>query len=205
VDSEEEECSLPHFCSPVSLVTRQHERIYFSCSGGDETNDPRKGPLETLRSELPATVGTSLARQWILCGAECYRGGTKAGSMEGFLRHVEENCLTVCGLPFKRMDKKARKQFFNSRRQLLLQALESEADPAACLDYAVMLLYQLLKNHVVFGSHLRGPVLRLLQHEKKVTDEVSAALQSLADQIASGEPVEPGLLGKVKAYALLKK
>jgi hypothetical protein len=205
VDGTKDEYALPHFCSPISLVTRQYARIFFSCSNGDEMSDTKKGPLETLRAQLPTTVGTSLARQWILCGAECYRGGTKAGSLEGFLRHVEENCLTVCGVPFKRMDKKAKKQFFNSRRQLLVQALESETDAGACLDYAVMLLYQLFKNHIVFGSHLRGPILYLLKHEKKMTDEVSAALQSLVDQIVSGDTVELELIMKVKAYALSKK
>jgi E3 UFM1-protein ligase 1 len=206
-DMDDAESTLPHFCSPVSLSARQFARVCLSCPSDDVNADgvPKGAPLDKLRSSLPPTVGIALARQWILCGAESHQGGTKAGSMEGFLSHVEENCLTICGLPFKRLDKKAKKQFLNSRRQQLVQALEAEIDPVACLEYAVMLLVQLVKNHVVFGSHLRGSVLLLLTKEKKISEEVSGALLKLAEQVAGGGDVDPDLVEQVKSHALGKK
>jgi hypothetical protein len=198
------EATLVHYCSPVNLVTRQYPPVFLSSTAHDADDPKQQGPLAQLRSMLPSTVGTALARQWILCGAECYQGGAKPGSLEGFLAHIEENTLTICGLPFKRLDKKAKKQFLNTRRQHLVQALENETDPSACLDYAVMLLFQLVKNHVVFGSLLKGPVLHLLAKEKKIADDVSATLQSFADHLAKGEPIDSEMVERIKACSLRK-
>jgi E3 UFM1-protein ligase 1 len=86
------ESTLPHCCSPVSLSSRYYPRAFLSCPSEDASavRVPKASPLDKLRSLLPPTVGIALARQWILCGAESYQGGTKAGSMEVFLSHVEE-------------------------------------------------------------------------------------------------------------------
>jgi hypothetical protein len=83
--------------------------------------------------------------------------------------------------------------------------LEAETDPVACLEYAVMLLLQLVKNHVVFGSHLRGSILLLLTKEKKISEDVSGALWKLAEHVASGDDVDPDLVDLVKSHALGKK
>jgi hypothetical protein len=44
-----------------------------------------------------------------------------------------------------------------------------------------------------------------LTGEKKITDEVSATLRELGEQVANERPVDPELLRTVKAYALGKK
>lgn len=213
-DDDKEFDMLPHYCLPVSIATRRYPPIFLSChqddgvdDGGDgdgDSNEKKKGPLPMLRDMLPVTVGTALARQWILLGGECYEGGYKPGDLDGFLKHAEENALTICGLPFKKLDKKAKKQFLNSRRQLLLQMLEEETNPGAVLDLCVMLLFQLVKNHVVFGSYLRGPILRLLATERKISTEVSAELLSMAERLESGSEIDPEHVRRVKDCALGK-
>ena len=191
---------LLHFCSPVPAACRKFPWVFLSSRKED---DPKaQGPLAKLRNILPATVGTALARQWVLCGAESYQCGTKPGDYEGFLKHIEEHCLTICGLPFKSFDKKAKKQFLNARRQQLVQALECETDPAACLDLAIMLLFQLVKNHIVFGSLLNGPIVRLLCHEKKISDDVAQALLHASGQVATGGTVETDVMERLKRLAL---
>lgn len=194
--------SLLHYCSPVDLAARQFGRPFLSCRQLDENGQPRD-PLKALRSLLPATVGTNLARQWKLCGGECYQGGTvRSGDLAGFLKHVEENTLTICGLPFKKLDKKIKKQLLHNRRQQMIRALHDETDPSSVLDLAVMVLYQLVKNHIVFGSHLRGFVLDQLKNERKFSVEASEALLALASELGAGNEVDIELIDRVRSCAL---
>lgn len=194
--------NLSNYCSPVDLANRETPAIRLSCV--HDENGKARDPLPTLRELLPTTVGTALARQWILLGSECYCGGSKPGDLDAFLSHVEENTLTICGLPFKKLDKKAKKQFLNSRRQLLLQLLADQKDPGVVLDLTVMLLFQLVKNHVVFGSHLRGFILQALLKERKISDEDRELLQELALVLDEGVDVDPGLVRNLKAKHVAK-
>lgn len=160
---EEDECGKSRFCSPVDHASRRFPPIFMACTEDD--NGKPRDPLPTLRNLLPQSVGINLARQWILCGGECYHGGskiadngdvfTRPGDVEGFLSFVEENCLTVCGLPFKKLDKKAEKQLLFARRQELSHLLEESSDPEAVLELAVMLLFQLCKvsSHLLYTMH----------------------------------------------------
>jgi hypothetical protein len=96
-EKEEDDAGLPPYCTPVDTSISRYPLIHLSCP-------PPREPLPVLRESLPGNVGVSLARQWILCGGECYRGGEKTsdddgstfikpGNMESFLSHVEKNCL----------------------------------------------------------------------------------------------------------------
>ena len=97
-ENNEESSGLPAYCAPLDIALRVYEGTYLSCP-------PPRDPLPILRETLPGSVGVSLARQWILCGGQTYKGGTKSGDSdnstdfirpgdaEGILVHMEENCL----------------------------------------------------------------------------------------------------------------
>jgi hypothetical protein len=165
-----------------------------------------------------------LSRQWVLCGGECYLGGVRQavdedsnsdqhvrpGSLDGFLSHVESNCLTLCGLPFKKLDKKAEKSFLFSRKQQLTSLLVSstasvgELDAVAILEYTVMILFQQVRNLVVSGSLLRGPILKALEGERKVPAPVAAVLQRLNEAIESSGNADNELLHLVTDCGLCR-
>jgi hypothetical protein len=110
---------------------------------------------------------------------------------------------TICGYPFKKLDKKSEKQFLFSRRQRLLELLEASTDAGDVLDYTIMLLFQQVKNLVVSGSHLRTDILKLLVSERKISDSVATALTELAKAVPPGEAditgVDPNVVETVKA------
>jgi hypothetical protein len=93
----EQSTNLPACCAAVDPAIRQYHRSYLSCP-------PPRDPLPVLRESLPGNMGVTLARQWVLCGGECYQGGvrkseeddtvyTRPGNMDDFVSHVEDNCL----------------------------------------------------------------------------------------------------------------
>jgi hypothetical protein len=96
-DAEKDGSGLPSYCEPMHIALLNYEGTYLSCP-------PPRDPLPILRETLPGSVGVSLARQWVLCGGETYKGGLKSGDgddpdfvrpgdFEGVLPHLEENCL----------------------------------------------------------------------------------------------------------------
>jgi hypothetical protein len=195
-----DQIGLPEHCSQVNIAARSHPRIFLSCPL------PRE-PLPVLRESFSGTTGVSLSRQWILCGGDCYQGGTRMmdnddsdsngdevfhvrpGNLEGFMTHLEENCLALCGLPFKRLDKKNEKSFLFSRKQQLLGVLSLATDPLDVLDYTIMILFQQVRQLVVSGSLLRGPILTALAQERKIAAPVARALKLLNDAVESnGNP-----------------
>jgi hypothetical protein len=138
-----------------------------------------------------------------LCGGECYLGGGgRPGDLDRFLSHVEENCLTICGLPFKKLDKKTKKQWMHSRKQELTRLIEEETSGRAILELSVMYLFQLIKNHIVFGGHLADIVLELLFREKKLSEEVAKELKGLAERLRQDEVVDPEQVERVRAVVL---
>lgn len=208
---EEDSNGLPYFCSPVDSAIRQFHPTFVSCEPNEESK-PRD-PLPTLREVLPTTIGVSLARQWVLCGGDCYAGGikladdgknifTRPGDFDAFLAHVEENCLVMCSLPFKKLDKKSEKHFLMERRKRLLHLLEETTVPQKVLELTVMILFQLSKNLVVTGSLLRGTILELLTQERKVAVDVADLLRELAESIEKGGEVDEILVQHVKNCGL---
>ena len=95
------ESSLPEYCQPLDSAARHYPSTKLICFG-DSDGEPNL-PLPTLREVLPGNVGIQLARTWTLCGGKCYEGGSRVGEngtetirqgdADGFLRHVEDNCL----------------------------------------------------------------------------------------------------------------
>lgn len=172
------------YYKPADIALRSYNPIHLSYSEA-------KDPLTALRQTLPA-----LARLWVLCGER---------DMDAFRDHVQENCLPLIGLPYKVLDKKSEKKLLSTRRDVLLERVQSEQDPALLLDWTIMLLYQQVKNLVVSGSLLRGPILRLLTKERKITREVAGDLMALGERIEKGEVVESDLLERVRNCVLKRK
>lgn len=97
---------------------------------------------------------------------------------------------SLCGLPFKKFDKKSEKQFLFARRQQLLRLLESEHDPAAVIDWTIMLLFQQVKNVVAWwgsADHLRVKLLKRLTQERKISQEVADLLTKLATAVEQSD------------------
>lgn len=66
---------------------------------------------------------------------------------------------TICGLPFKKLDKKSEKQAMFTRRQELTQALEGAAEGKLVLDLTVMLLFQQVSRGIFCGhEHSHCPL-----------------------------------------------
>lgn len=207
VENKSSNSNLPSFCAEVDSSGLHPIRSYLSCP-------PPRDPLPVLRECLDGNKGVTLARQWILCGGECYRGGVRIteggekyvreGSIDGFLIHVQENCLTLCGLPFKKLEKKGEKQLLFRRRMALMNALEETRDPAKILDLTIMLLFQQVKHMVVYGNHLRGAILNLLIQDKKISDAVAAMLNGLKIRVEQGLNITEEHLISVKECGLCK-
>ena len=115
---------------------------------------------------------------------------------------------TVCGLPFKKLDKKAEKKLLFSRKQALSQRLLqlSNNDPMEILELVILLIYQQVRQAIVvtpgtvqssavgpstttttttrWMNLLRGPILEMLLQERKVINtDTSKALLALNKQL----------------------
>jgi hypothetical protein len=196
---------LPHCCLAVDTSRRRYFRTHLTCHP-DAQGKPRD-PLPTLRTTLPGSIGMALTHLWILCGGDCYQGGTKngqpspPGNFDAFSSHAEENCLTICGLPFKKLDKKSEKQFLFDRRLRLSQQLKDSIDPEVVLELTTMLLYQSIKNLFVFGESVQKSLLNMLVTERKVSDEVATGLKTLATCISVGN-VDTENMNQVREFGL---
>lgn len=209
-DTTTEKSGVPRYCQPLNLACRRYPKSFLRCS--DDSDVIRRMPLQALRELLPGSIGVSLARTWTCCGGECYEGGTRVaedgierhrpGDMDLFVSLVEENCLSIVGVPFKKLDKKSEKQFLFSRRQALTVALEAATDPVEVLELSIMLLFQQVRNAVVSGRLLTGPILSLLTKERKMTESASSLLYKLSDSISLGEEPSISLVQAVKACGL---
>jgi len=138
------------------------QSVFLSCTSDGDGGD-WKDPLQLLREIMPGNIGVGLARMWIHTGGEHYDGGTKIsenddgtrssfvrpGDMNKFVAHVEENCLTIVGIPFKLLDKKAEKKLMFSRRKELSTQLQGATSAEKIYDLSIMLLYQQLRSMIV--------------------------------------------------------
>eukprot|EP00934_Nitzschia_sp_Nitz4_P005574 Nitzschia sp. Nitz4//scaffold22_size323478//157981//160475//NITZ4_000539-RA/size323478-augustus-gene-0.200-mRNA-1//1//CDS//3329543031//5564//frame0 len=200
--------SLPNFCHGDGLwVDGSSLRIpHLSCPSGKPMND--------LKESLPIGVGHSLAQQWQICGTECYDDSEDEGcdidASERFARftqHINENSLNICGIPFKVLDKRAEKKFLSQRKDAIVGLLEGASDAETVLDLTVKILFQQVKQVVVFlpQHHLRGVALDLLRGERKILEPVGDVLKALANELTENtELVDQHLIDTVKECGLSK-
>ena len=177
---------LPLYCSAIdSAAQRLGPKLVLSCSRIDDDDDDTSkkqassDPLKVIRELLPGPVGQALSQQYSLC----LSSSSSKGTLNEFVAHVEEHTMTICGLPFKKLDKKQEKTLLQARRQVLRARLEQATDATDVLELTIMMVYQQLKNLCVTGSLLTGPILSLLVHERKLPAAVADGLTQLARQL----------------------
>jgi E3 UFM1-protein ligase 1 len=205
----------PTYCQPIDRSQRRYPQPYLACIV--DRDGTKQKPLPTLRKVLSGSLGVTLARLWTHCGSDSYDDenttknvedescvSVRPGNVDEFMSFVEENCLTICGLPYSKLNKKSEKQYVFARRQELTATLEKASDPAEVLELTIMLLFQQLRGLVVAGPYLTGPILQLLCKDKKIPESVAVSLQLLAKQIRCEEQVDEGNLVKVKTCGLSK-
>jgi hypothetical protein len=107
-------------------------------------------------------------------------------------------------MPFKKMDKKSEKQLLFGRRQAMTERLQNTSDPDRILELVIMMLFQQVKQVVVSGSLLRGPILEMLVEERKITPPVASALKGLNEQIKGGGVVNYDLVAAIKSCGLCR-
>jgi hypothetical protein len=218
-ETEQFSSGLPRHCIDVTITARRHCQSYLS-------SPPPREPLPALRESFSGNTGIVLSKMWVLCGGECYRGGVRtikdddeegassqsihvrAGNMDVFLSHAEENCLTLCGLPYKKLDKKAEKSFLFSRKQQLnglLSSTDVAADAIGVLEYTIMILFQQVRSLIVSGSMLCGPILEALSRERKIPSSVGTALKLLNEMIKDDDKaIDEELVSLVKECGLVR-
>ena len=160
--------------TPVDTALRRYPQVTVQCAQDESGQDCSLA--EALTDAVPIQACKALGEL------------DDATSVEEFLRLAEENCLTICGLPFRQNDKKSEKHYLAQRRQRLTELLQAAADPRDVLEYAIMLIYQNIKNQAVSGALLTGPILQKMVQERKVSEEVGQALTTLAESL-NGEGV----------------
>ncbi|KAL7566847.1 hypothetical protein ACA910_021344 [Epithemia clementina (nom. ined.)] len=200
---------LPVYCSAIDIATpRFGPAIQLSCSPDPDTGRERD-PLSLLRQLLPGPVGQALCRQYELCLVAAVVGADHDGAiaLHDFLAHAEEHTITICGLPFKKLDKKNEKNYLQSRRQVLRSRLEqASSEPSQVLEFTIMILYQQVKNLCVAGILLTGPILSLLIQERKMPKAVAECLTNLAGQLKAdgNQTPDPVLVEHVRECGLSK-
>jgi len=209
VQSDSDESDL--FYMPVDTSRRSFQNTYLSCTPSDDQQI--QDPLAVLRDVLPGNVGVSLARMWILTGGENYDGGTKQtetgtelirpGNFGAFLAHVKESCLSMCGIPFKLIDKKSEKILMFARRKELTGLLEEASNPKDILELTVILFSQKVKGMLVCGNTLSGPISSVLVTDKKVPEALTNKLFEAISAIHRGY-IPDDLLGFIKSLGLSK-
>jgi len=172
----------------------------------------KRDPLKILREELPGSVGVGLARMWKLTGGENYSDGRgvsedgqishRPGDFVRFLKHVEESCLSMCGFPFKRLDKKSEKQLLFARKKELQSQLQDSSCGKDVTELSIMLLFQQVKGMAVCGQYLTSIVLDILVSDKKLPHSVSTLLRDTSIKIQRGEELCDRLIAKVKLCGL---
>ena len=192
-----------------SSSKRTFKRVFLSCPSEDDSD--QIDPLQLLRDSLPVGVGVPLARMWIFCGGQNYSGGERMqedgnnifrpGDFEGFLSHAEEYCLSMCGLPFKVLDKKSDKQMLFSRKkefQSQLQEIKSDREIA---EVSLILLFQRIKGMLI--CNVTDNALDVLCCDKKVPSSIAELLKKVKKALDDGT-VEEGAVQEMKQLALCK-
>lgn len=177
------------YCTPVDTTIRRYPALTISCAL--DCNGKARPLAEALTDSVPLEAGKALAELG------------DASSVEEFLQIAEENCLSICGIPFRKIDKKSEKTFLAQRRQRLVELLQKAKDPRDVLELTIMLIYQGIKNQAVSGSLLPGPILDRLTLERKVSTPVSEALKCLAHSLLDSS-CDDALVERVRRCGLAK-
>jgi len=163
----------------------------------------QKSPLQYLREILPGSSGLSLVRMWKICGGGSDDDDAQDADelLDQFIRHLEESCLTLVGIPFSILDKKAEKRMMTLRRQGLIDRLDKSNQQEEILSICVILMYQQTKSVTICGTTMISLVLNnLFEEEKKIPKSVTDVLWKLKQE----NDVSPELLDIAKKFGSAK-
>mmetsp|Transcript_9172 Transcript_9172/g.17271 ORF Transcript_9172/g.17271 Transcript_9172/m.17271 type:complete len:908 (-) Transcript_9172:1566-4289(-) len=197
-----------NFYSEINISTKRNfPRVFLSCSSKKESD-----PLLMLQHVLPSDKGANLAQMWILCGGKTYFGGEIAtedngesfypGNLEKFLQHTQESCLTICGIPFKILDKKIEKQIMTARRKELSSQLDQATTRNDILELSFILLFQKLKGFAI--CNITEIAIDDLCRNQKIPIVVAGLLQKLTESLKQGNQVDGTTLKSLKELGLCK-
>jgi hypothetical protein len=188
------------FYSPIDVCSNTYTTAHLSITSN-------QGDLyKVLKEELPSSIGLSLAQTWDFCdhGTKSTSNSVSEAIVNDFLDHLRDNCLTYCGLPFAIYDKKAEKKFLATRRSQLMDSLEKATIMSDALDFTIMLLYQTLKNLVVSGPLLQGPIVQMLLAERKLSESVIGELRALITTADQESIVDSSMIERLKGLITTK-
>ena len=122
---------------------------------------------------------------------------------------VQENCLSICGMPLTQPTKKSEKQFLFTRRQEMTAALKGTNDAKQVLGLTIAMLVQQVRSLVVDTTNsattIDPVVLQLLCQDKKMPEAAGQLLQELAAQCENdGANVETDLMERVRGCGLCR-
>lgn len=175
----------------------------FSLEYNPITGDGKqKNSFQHLREMLPGSSGLSLVRMWkMICGDDDDDAKDADELLDQFISHLEETCLTLVGVPFSILDKKAEKKMMTVRRQGLIDRLEQSSQQDLILSTCVILIYQQTKSLMISGKTMISLVLNLFEQEKKILPtRVTEVLLELKHEI----DVSPEILVLAKQFGTAK-
>ncbi|KAL7429756.1 hypothetical protein ACHAXM_001871 [Skeletonema potamos] len=175
--------------------------LQYKPAGGGK----QKNPLQYLREILPGNSGLGIVRMWKICGGDGDDDddNTKDADelLDQFISHLEETCLTLVGIPFSILDKKAEKRMMTLKRQGLIDRLDKSNQQDEVLSACVILIYHQTKSVLISGKTMISLVLNLFEEEKKIPKRVTEVLLKLKHE---GEDVSPELLILAKKFGIAK-
>ena len=89
---------------------------------------------------------------------------------------------SMCGIPFKILDKKMEKKLMLRRKKDLQYQLQEASKERDIIELSIMLIYQNVKGLVVMGGEMSTSVLNQLLAEKKVPTGIAERLRPIFDQ-----------------------
>eukprot|EP00984_Skeletonema_dohrnii_P001192 scaffold371_cov84-Skeletonema_dohrnii-CCMP3373.AAC.3 len=174
----------------------------FSLQYNPAEGGKQKNPLQHLRESLPGSSGLNLVRMWSICSdGNDDDDGTKDADelLDQFISHLEDSCLTLVGIPFSILDKKAEKKLLTSRRQGLIGRLEKSSQQDEIFRTCVILIYQQTKSLMISGKTMTALVMNLFEQMKIPTRVTEVLLDLKRDN-----GVSPELLHLVKQFGTAK-
>jgi hypothetical protein len=196
------------FYLPVDTTQKEFRKVFLSCQSSKGEEDP----LKMLREYFPGSSGVELARAWKFCGGENYAGGEiiledggtsyKPGDFDRFLSHTEESCLSICGLPFKLLDKKSEKQLLFARKKELRAQLQDSVSEKDTIELSIMLLFQQLKNTAICGDKITSVAVEVLISDKKLPENVAGQLMRATSLLQCGGEIPTETLNIIKDCGL---
>jgi hypothetical protein len=212
--------STRYYTHAIPKAQRRFPKMTLKIMTG--TNTDRKSvcvsELTTFFKEfLSPSLSKILAQMWALIGSSfenvldtkddlsppLEEGCTTEDKIREFMAMVEEHCLSICGIPFSKWNKKSEKQYLTARKLEMTAALKKASNPLHILEWTIMILCQQLRNWVVSGPCLSGPILRILCQEKKLPQHVRDILQDLSQQVDQ-QTCDMELVSRVKSCGLCR-